>query len=364
MAQYIDRVREDLRAAVAQHSRMPRIADTIYLGGGTPSLLPPDLLRTLFEAIREHFRVNNDAEITIECAPGQLADDVLDAALECGVNRISFGVQSFIDREAKETGRLHTRAVALNDIRRVQRAGVKHVNADLIAGLPHQTAVSWSESLAVLVDSGVDHASVYMLEVDEDSRLGREVLNGGARYFAPAIPSDDVITEMYADALDVLARNGLAQYEISNFARDGAASLHNKKYWLRHPYLGLGVDASSMLRMVDGSAVRFATTDDLQGYLTAPGWDEAHTLSRQEELEEAWFLGLRLNVGVNICQIEAEFGREAMESYRPILEELVSDGFLEINGYQVALTPRGKMLSNEVFAQFLDVVKTPEPATV
>src|ERR1700741_3931774 len=160
MEQYIERVREDLKAATQQHPYMPRTADTIYLGGGTPSLLPPDLLKALFSAIRDHFSVSSDAEITVECAPGQLSDDALHAMQGCGVNRISFGVQSFIDQEAKATGRLHTRAIALEDIRRVQQAGIKRVNADLIAGLPHQTADSWGESLAVLADTGVDHASI------------------------------------------------------------------------------------------------------------------------------------------------------------------------------------------------------------
>jgi oxygen-independent coproporphyrinogen III oxidase len=364
MAQYIERVCEDLKSAVVQHSGLQRTADTIYLGGGTPSLLPPDLLKALFGAIREHFLVTDGAEITVECAPGQLADDALGAMLDCGVNRISFGVQSFIDQEAKATGRLHTRAVALDDIRRVQRAGIRRVNADLIAGLPHQTSTSWSESLAVLVDSGVDHASIYMLEVDDDSRLGREVLGGGARYFAPAIPSDDAIADMYAGAVDVLARNGLAQYEISNFARAGAASVHNMKYWLRQPYLGLGVDAHSMLRVDSGVVVRFAATDDLQRYLEAPGWNDVHSLTRQEEVEEAWFLGLRLNAGVNLREIEAAFGREVVEIYASTVEALIADGLLTRTTDQIGLTSRGRMLSNEVFARFLDVIEVPEPATV
>jgi oxygen-independent coproporphyrinogen-3 oxidase len=364
MTKYVERVCDDLKAALGRFSSLPREVDTIYLGGGTPSLLPPDLLKALFGTIRERFRVTNDAEITVECAPGQLADDALSAMLECGVNRISFGVQSFVDREAKVTGRLHTRAVALEDIRRVQRAGIRRVNADLIAGLPHQTAASWKESLEVLVDSGVDHASIYMLEVDDDSRLGREVLGGGARYYAPAIPSDDAIADMYVDAIGVLADNGLAQYEISNFARAEAASVHNMKYWLRRPYLGLGVDAHSMLRVESGAVVRFAATDDLQEYLAAPGWDDLHALTRQEELEEAWFLGLRLNVGVDLRQIAAEFGRDALAPYKPIVEELAADGLLAIDADQIALTLRGRMLSNDVFARFLDVVETPEPIAV
>lgn len=361
MERYIARVCEDLHS---QAPSLPRALDTIYLGGGTPSILPPELLRRLFSAIREDFSVTADAEITVECAPGQLADDALAAMVECGVNRISFGVQSFIDQEAKATGRLHTRRVALEDMRRARQAGVARVNVDLIAGLPHQTEASWSESLEVLADAGADHASIYMLEVDDDSRLGREVLNGGARYYAPAIPSEDVIAEMYLHAIDRLQRSGLMQYEISNFARDGAESVHNKKYWQGEPYLGLGVDAHSMLRGEGGRGMRFATTDDLQGYLTAPGWDERRALATQEELEEAWFLGLRLNEGVRLQQMEDEFGREEVAAYRPVLEEMMSRELLAVHGGRVALTGQGRLLSNEVFERFLDAIKTPEAFAV
>jgi oxygen-independent coproporphyrinogen-3 oxidase len=366
MERYASRVIEDMQAApvLAPDAKARPILDSIYLGGGTPSILPPNLLKTLFAAIHERFEVAGHAEITVECAPGQLADDVLGAMHECGVNRISFGVQSFIDQEAKATGRLHTRTIALEDIRRVQNAGIAQVNVDLIAGLPHQTEASWQESLAVLAGTGVDHASIYMLEVDDDSRLGREVLNGGARYYAPAIPSDDAIADMYARALDVLSGTGLNQYEISNFARSEAESVHNKKYWQRKPYLGLGVDAHSMLRAGDGTAIRFASTDDLQAYLAAPGWDEQHALTQQEELEEAWFLGLRLNTGVDLRQLEAEFGRELVAQYQSILEELVRDELLSVEDSRVVLTQRGLLLSNEVFARFLDVIKIIEPATV
>jgi oxygen-independent coproporphyrinogen-3 oxidase len=361
MAKYVERVCEDLKSAV---DGFPGMVDTVYLGGGTPSLLPAELLRSLFRAIREHFLVAEDAELTIECAPGQLEDEALGAMVDCGVNRISFGVQSFIDQEAKATGRLHTRAISLEDIRRVQQAGIRQVNADLIAGLPHQTEASWRESLAVLVNSGVDHASIYMLEVDDDSRLGREMLNGGARYYAPAIPSDDAIADMYAVAIDKLDEGGLKQYEISNFSRAGAASVHNMKYWRRQPYLGLGVDAHSMLRTQREDVVRFATTDDLQSYLQRPGWDERHALTQREQFEESWFLGLRLTAGVDLGELEAEFGREAVESSRPVIDDLKTDGLLEAYADRIALTLRGRMLSNEVFARFLDTVEIAEPATV
>ena len=247
---------------------LPRKVDTVYLGGGTPSLLAPELFEQLFAAIRAQFDVEPDAEITIECAPGQLADDTLAAFQTAGVNRVSLGVQSFIDREAQVSGRLHSRAVVEKDIERLRNAGIANLNIDLIAGLAGQTFESWEQSLTVLLDSGVPHASVYMLEVDEDSRLGREMLSGGARYHADLVPSDDAIAQMYTRAIERLLQAGIEQYEISNFCRPGFASRHNLRYWQRQPYLGLGLDASSMLasRQDDPSEPRYVlrstTTSD------------------------------------------------------------------------------------------------------
>src|SRR5579863_464782 len=195
---YIQRLTKDLTNSPDWTSqlgaRLPRDVDTVYLGGGTPSLLAPALIRELFAALRAEFDFQTGAEITVECAPGQLPAATLDALAEAGVNRISLGVQSFIDREARETGRLHSRAVVLDDLRRLRAAGIENLNIDLIAGLPGQTFASWDESLHVLIDTGVPHASVYMLEVDEDSRLGREMLEGGTRYHAGLVPSDDAIS--------------------------------------------------------------------------------------------------------------------------------------------------------------------------
>ncbi|MBV8436892.1 MAG: radical SAM family heme chaperone HemW [Silvibacterium sp.] len=356
---YIGRLLEDLSAIRTQapewDAELPEIIDSLYLGGGTPSLLPSELVVRLFAAIRREFVVLPSAELTIECAPGQLEDTTLSAMVEAGVNRISFGVQSFIDSEAKHTGRLHTREIALRDIDRVRRAGVPHINIDLIAGLPGQTHESWWESLCVLADTGVEHASIYMLEVDEDSRLGREVTSGGLRYYAPQVPSDEAIADMYSEAVELLAAHGLAQYEISNFAREGRESAHNLKYWQRKPYVGLGLDAHSMLRTHFSEALRFATTDELEPFLDSPGWNQPHRLSREEELEEAWFLGLRLNAGVSFRDLRAEFGASAVDSFEPILTDLECDGLITWTGDRVTLTPRGRLVSNEVFEQFLEV---------
>jgi oxygen-independent coproporphyrinogen-3 oxidase len=342
---------------------LPRAVDTVYLGGGTPSLLAPAELLRLFDALHEAFVFTADAEITVECAPGQIADETLAALVATGTNRVSLGVQSFIDRESAESGRLHTRAIVEQDLRRLRSAGITNLNLDLIAGLAGQTFVSWEESLATLVACGVPHASVYMLEVDEDSRLGREMLAGGARYHAGLVPNDDAITQMYTRAIDVLASARLEQYEISNFSRAGFHSRHNLRYWERRPYLGLGLDASSMLREVSdtanqreaGRVLRSTTSSDLNAFLAGPQPLETEWLSADRQHEEAWFLGLRLNAGVSIAAIEREFGAVLTNSAMAVVMRLVGDGLLSQDGDAICLTSRGRLLSNEVFQEFLDL---------
>ena len=355
---YVDRLVEDMRGSGAWAAKMgvalPRNVDTIYLGGGTPSVLEPNLIAALFGAMREEFAIDPHAEITVECAPGQIADETLDALVEAGVNRVSLGVQSFIDREAQVSGRLHSRSVVLNDLGRLRAAGIRNLNVDLIAGLAGQTAASWEESLSVLMDSGVPHASVYMLEVDEDSRLGREMLGGGARYYAELVPTDDAIAQMYERAIERLEGAGLRQYEISNFGQAGLLSRHNLRYWKRRPYLGVGLDASSMLLESSGGHVlRSTTMDDLKGFLAAPEPAETSWLSPDRQHEEAWFLGLRLNEGVNLSEMRGEFGNERVATALDAVSELIDRGLLTSDRETVRLTAQGRLLSNDVFQQFL-----------
>ncbi len=360
-ARYVDRLIEDTTNAGVWATQMgaelPRRVDTIYLGGGTPSLLAPELISRLFAAMRAEFAVDADAEITVECAPGQLANDTLEALAAVGVNRVSLGVQSFIDREAQACGRLHSRCVVLDDLRRLRAAGIANLNVDLIAGLAGQTFASWEESLEVLIDCGVPHASIYMLEVDEDSRLGREMLAGGTRYHAELVPTDDSIAQMYETAIETLAGAGLKQYEISNFSRTGFQSRHNLRYWERRPYLGLGLDASSMLRTANGERERFVlratTTDDLKAYLGAPNLAETAWLSLEQQHEEAWFLGLRLNAGVKPAALRNEFGGEPVTRALLAVARLLDTGLLTSDGETVGLTGQGRLLSNDVFQEFL-----------
>jgi oxygen-independent coproporphyrinogen III oxidase len=362
-ARYVERLIDDMAAAEDWAARMglelPRRVDTVYLGGGTPSLLAPELLERLFSAMRARFDFEPDAEITVECAPGQIPDGTLGALQAVGVNRVSLGVQSFIDREAQVSGRLHSRAMVEEDLRRLRGAGIANLNVDLIAGLAGQTLASWEESMTVLLEAGVPHASVYMLEVDEDSRLGREMLAGGARYYAELVPADDAIAQMYTRAIERLGQAGLEQYEISNFSRSGFNARHNLRYWERRPYLGLGLDASSALyaTVLDeaepGQVLRWTTTSELGDFLSGPEPVETAWLSPARQHEEAWFLGLRLNRGVDVGSLEREFGLALVAGAMRVVGRLVEDGLLESDGGTVRLTDRGRMLSNDVFQEFL-----------
>ena len=275
MGRYVERVAEDIQWLRCHADElgvaMPETVDSIYMGGGTPSLLPPEDLKKLFFTVRQEFKILPKAEVTVECAPGTLTDHVIQTLVSCGVNRVSLGVQSFVDKEAASVARLHTREKTLSDIERLRKAGISNINVDLIAGLPHQTRESWEYSLDQAIATGVPHVSIYMLEVDEDSRLGRELIAGGTKYHAHFVPDDDLTAEFYETACERLNAAGVEQYEISNFARAGFESKHNLKYWTRQPYLGFGVDAHSMLPAASGEAesVRLATTDDYDRFFVA-----------------------------------------------------------------------------------------------
>ena len=355
---YVDRVCADMERATETVSQMggriERVVDSIYLGGGTPTVLDISQLQQLFVAISQNFEVQPAAEVTVECAPGTLTPVVIDALRHCGVNRVSLGVQSFVDPEAASVGRLHNRKTVLDDIASLRTAGITNINIDLIAGLPHQTADSWVFSVEETIASQAPHASVYMLEVDEDSRLGRELIAGGTRYHAHFVPDEDLTADLYLMACERLEAAGVRQYEISNFARQGFASRHNLKYWTRQPYLGFGVDAHSMLPDSDEGlgAVRFSSPDSLEAYV-AGGPLNRSQVSPAAGLEEAFFLGLRLNCGVNLRQIGAEFGEDALAGFSETIADFVRMGLMERVGDEIRLTPQGRLLSNEVFERFL-----------
>jgi oxygen-independent coproporphyrinogen III oxidase len=352
---YVGTLCEEIAAVGATAERLgaalPRVVDTVYFGGGTPSLLEPEQLRRIFAALRREFDVERDAEITLEAAPGQIGDTVLEEAMRLGVNRVSLGVQSFVDRESMAVGRSHTGESCVAEIARLRAAGIGEVGADLIAGLPYQTEASWAHSLEAAVGAGLTHLSVYMLEVDEDSRLGLEVLAGGTRFHAHGVPSDEVSAALYEQACGFLQTRGFPQYEISNFAEGRHQSRHNRKYWERAPYMGFGLDAHSML-----AGVRFANPDEMRDYDENAWGGSVVRLGEDEAFEESMFLGLRLSEGVDVEALRERFGSERVRGCEDAVRELVEGGLMEDGDGRWTLTLRGRMVSNEVFGRLLEVV--------
>ena len=312
--------------------------DTLYIGGGTPSAMEPPAIRALLAGLPHQWR-----EATVEAAPGSLTPERIRAWRNTGINRFSLGVQSFVRAELARTGRKHDAAVVANDVALLRAEGIHNISVDLIAGLPGQTAESWQTSLDALLALEVPHASIYMLEVDDDSRLGSEILLGGKRYGASDVPDDDRIATFYETAVAYLSRHGIHRYEISNFARPGFESAHNLKYWHSEPYLGFGADAHSF----DG-VNRWQNVETAQEYVDR--WQRGESpraeSSRPDPVEEKFFVGLRLSEGVQPDASDwVRFG--------PAFERHLSSGMMESANGRLRLTSRGIMVSNEIFEDFL-----------
>jgi oxygen-independent coproporphyrinogen-3 oxidase len=306
---------------------------TVYLGGGTPSTLPPGELAPILDAIPGRPWL----EATIEAAPGSITPEKARAWASLGIDRVSLGVQSFVENEIRRTGRRHTAEIVAAELATLREAGIPNCNIDLIAGLSGQTAASWRQSLDWIERLAPPHVSVYMLEIDEDSRLGKERLLGGVRYGAADVPEDDETADYYEFAVQRLAGLGIPRYEISNFARPGLESRHNLKYWKLEPYAGFGADAHSF----DG-AMRRQNPESIEDYLAgAPSPAEPG-----DPEHERFFVGLRLTAGIRPS-------REEWDRFRQPIQRFVAQGLLETSGGTLRLTSRGVMLSNEVFQEFL-----------
>jgi len=329
--------------------------DTVYVGGGTPSLLDPAHLARLMETLHSSFNLELP-EATLEADPETITHEKASAWVAAGFNRISLGSQSFDDRELKAAGRMHRRDDIFRAIDSLRAAGIRNISMDLIAGLPHQTPESWDESVNELLRIRPEHVSVYMLEIDEGSRLGRESLAGGSRYGARAIPDDDTIADFYESARQRLVSAGYEHYEISNWALPGYRSRHNLKYWRREPYLGFGAGAHSF----DG-LMRWANAHDPARYVacveqgSSPG-EQFEGLTPFQVLDEEFFVGLRLLEGIDLARIEYQLAPELparMATLRERIERLESLGFIERDGTRIRLVPDRLTVSNEVFVQLL-----------
>jgi oxygen-independent coproporphyrinogen-3 oxidase len=324
------------------------VVDTVYIGGGTPSLLDAAHLRRIVDAIRGNF-VAKLTEVTLEADPETVTEEKAAAWVAVGINRVSFGVQSFCDEELQASGRMHRRADVYRAAAILRGAGIANISFDLIAGLPKQTRVSWRESLDSLVELAPEHVSVYLLEVDEGSRLGAELLRGGNRYSAGDVPGDDEMAEFYETACSVLEAAGYEHYEISNWAKPGFASRHNLKYWTREAYLGFGAGAHSF-----SGAERWANAHDAASYVNAVTAgrlpvEQLEKLTPESALEEELFLGLRQLAWIDVGRIELRYGVSLDSRFA----RLTSAGLIEREGSQVRLAPGRVSVSNEVFVELM-----------
>lgn len=331
---------EALSAEIAD-TDLPWRPETVYVGGGTPSRMGLDDLARILSAIPGRpWR-----EATIEVAPGTITEERAGGWVRAGLNRMSLGVQSFVQRELARTGRKHTAEIVMHEVTVLREAGLANFNIDLIAGLPGQTMASWKESLQWIEKLEPPHVSVYMLEIDDDSRLGHEVLLNGRRYGAPDVPPDELTAELYETAVSELDRMGIHRYEISNFARPGFESLHNLKYWRLEPYLGFGADAHSL----DGG-MRFQNVESPAEYVDC--WRRSQTprmgSTPANQAEERFFVGLRLAEGIHPRP-------EEWRRFEAPIQRFVEEGLLASDGERLRLTDRGVMLSNEVFAEFITI---------
>jgi oxygen-independent coproporphyrinogen-3 oxidase len=321
---------------------------TIYFGGGTPSLFEPSRIAEIIGTIRNHYEVVEDAEVTLEANPCTVDGGYFQKLRLAGVNRVSLGVQSLDDGELKFLGRLHSAAEALNAVRLVKKAGFDNVSLDFIYGIPGRLIDTWREMLKQITGLNVRHLSLYALTLEEDTPLGKAVKDGEI----PA-PDHDAAAQEYEIACDELTKSDYEQYEISNWAQPGFESRHNLVYWTGGDYLGLGCAAHSYL---DG--VRRANHSDIDEYLAALNSNLLPNQAREEigpatALAEAIFLGLRMNAGISADDIIKRFKIDLKQLYSTEIAELTELGLVELNGAVLKLTPRGRLLGNEVFLKFL-----------
>ncbi|NLJ99740.1 MAG: radical SAM family heme chaperone HemW [Clostridia bacterium] len=346
VAEYIMALKKEIRLwAKAAHGDL---VETIYIGGGTPSLLSPRYIQSILRAIKRNFNLVRDTEITIEANPCTISGPDVKQLAELGINRVSLGVQAMDNKLLREMGRMHDADHVNNAVSVVKKAGIKNINTDLIYGLPGQTLDQWGETLENIILLGVKHVSAYGLTLEDDTPWGRKMSQGHL-----LLPGQDLCGEMY-DSIDrALTPYGFEQYEISSFSKPGFQCKHNLRYWLRKPYIGIGLGAASLY-----GSCRYVNHWEMYAYLRALNEDrlpsaEKEELSLEQEMAEFMFLGLRTSKGVNAADFEKNFGKELGIIYGREINHFKELGFLVENNENIRLSHRAFAVANEIFLSFV-----------
>jgi oxygen-independent coproporphyrinogen III oxidase len=335
-------------AKLSSFKSKDRNVDSIYFGGGTPSIVPAIQISSLISECRSRYLIADDCEISLEANPGTLTEDKVSHFHDSCISRISIGAQSFDDSELAVIGRRHNAGMIMESLNVLRRTGFFNINLDLMLGLPRQTAESWRSNLRKAVDLGVSHISVYMLDLDDQCPLHSMIAGGSVQ-----IPDEDLVSDLYLETIECLSTFGYQQYEISNFARAGFACRHNLKYWLREAVQGFGLASHSF----DGQ-IRYANNSRIEEYMESVErgdspvvWSES--VSAEQAVEETLFLGMRLNKGVNWEQLRDRCPHDRRENYENSFQDLLAKGWIEYKDSVIRLTPLGMLFSNEVFQLFI-----------
>lgn len=342
---YTRRLMEDIDAMGKKYGDIP--VDTIFIGGGTPSVPDSALIVGIMEHVRKAFHVAEGAEISMEANPGTVTREKLTDYRRAGINRLSFGLQSANDRELKLLGRIHTWAEFLESFHLARECGFTNINIDLMSALPGQTRESWKDTLKRVTDLNPEHISAYSLIIEDGTPFGEKY---GSEEGRKLLPDEDSEREMYHETKRFLRDCGYERYEISNYAKPGRACRHNIGYWTGLPYLGLGLGASSYM---DGC--RFAVNSDMKQYLEEkPGmFTDVEKLTKKDMEEEFFYVGLRMTAGVSLPEFERRFGVSAKDVYPGLMEMFVEEKAAVFQGDRFVLTDYGLDVSNYIMARFL-----------
>lgn len=349
--QYIGRLKEEIRQMSEEYPGRP--VKSVFFGGGTPSILPGSVITGIMDCIRENFQIQSGAEITIECNPGTLDVSRLTQYKKAGINRLSLGLQSADDKELKLLGRIHTYEDFLKSFDCARKCGFDNINVDVMSGLPTQKLKSWEQTLKKVTGLKPEHISAYGLIVEEGTPFWKiygydeETRRKGEQPLF--LPSEEEERQMYAFTVEYLGKKGYERYEISNYARPDHQCIHNRGYWDRSDYLGVGLGASSMM-----DNCRFSNTGSMEEYLKGRTLEgEKYRLSRREQMEEFMFLGMRMTEGISRTDFLKAFQVTVDFVYGDILKKLEQEGLVRDEKGRICLTDRGIDVSNYVFSQFL-----------